>query len=86
MEGNYSGANLGGILICVIDWYGICQKASLPLPIIDISLLLISWTYQMGWFTADNASNNFSAIREVAKQVNVDLPESDWDVKQHYVW
>ena len=39
----------------------------------------------MGWFTADNASNNFSAIQEVTKQVNADLPESDWDAKQHYV-
>jgi hypothetical protein len=37
----------------------------------------------MGWFTADNASNNFSAIREVAKQVNADTP--DWDAKQHYI-
>jgi len=37
----------------------------------------------MGWFTADNASNNFSAIREVAKQVNADMP--NWDAKQHYV-
>ena len=53
---------------------------------IDVSLCLMSCTYQMGWFTADNASNNFSAIREVAKQVNADMPRSDWDPKQHYVW
>ena len=39
----------------------------------------------MGWFTADNASNNFSAIREVTKKVNADMPGSDWDAKQHYV-
>ena len=85
IEGNHSGANLGGILIHVIDRYGIRRKASLPHPMIDVSLSLISWTHQMGWFTADNASNNFSAIREVAKQVNADLPGSDWDAKQHYV-
>ena len=39
----------------------------------------------MGWFTANNTSNNLSAIREVAKQVNADSPGSDWDAKQHYV-
>jgi len=38
IEGNHSGANLGGILICVIDRYGIRRKASLPHSMIDVSL------------------------------------------------
>ena len=33
IEGNHSGANLGGILIHVIDRYGIRHKASAPYPI-----------------------------------------------------
>jgi len=45
IEGNHSGTNLGGILIRVIDRYGIHRKASLPHPMIDVSLLLISCTH-----------------------------------------
>jgi hypothetical protein len=45
IEGNHSGANLGGILIRVIDRYDIRRKASLPYPTIDVSPLLISRAY-----------------------------------------
>ena len=37
----------------------------------------------MGWFTADNASNNFSAIKEIGRQIQSEIP--DWDPKQRYV-
>ena len=38
---------------------------------------------QMGWFTADNASNNFSAIKEIGRQIQSEIP--DGDPKQRYV-
>lgn len=38
---------------------------------------------KIGWFTADNASNNFSALKEVSRQLQDDF--TDWDPKQHYI-
>ena len=46
-------------------------------------LLFLIILFQTGWFTADNASNNFSAIKEVGQQLKPELP--DWDPRQHYV-
>lgn len=40
IEGNHSGANLGGILIRIIDRYGIRQKASF-----FFSILLFTFSY-----------------------------------------
>jgi hypothetical protein len=45
IEGNYSGANLGGILIRVIDRYGIRNKASLSRAVIYVSLFMNSRIY-----------------------------------------
>ena len=28
IEGNYSGANIGGILVCTVDRYNICHKVT----------------------------------------------------------
>ena len=78
IEGNHSGANLGGILMWTIDRYGIRQKVRI-LTLFFGHLLLPSNT-KVGWFTA---SNNFSAIREVPRQLKDDL--IDWDPKQHYI-
>ena len=38
---------------------------------------------QIGWFTADNASNNFPAINEVASQLGPGA--ADWNPKQRYI-
>ena len=79
-EGNHSGANLGGILIRTIDKYAICAKVS----VFKHFVCQISYLYKkIGWFTANNASNNFSAIREVGRQLKDDFAE--WDPKQHYI-
>lgn len=87
IEGNHSGANLGGILIRIIDRYGIRQKASILSFEYFFSPLFLPTHAKVGWFTADNASNNFSAIREVARQLKDDLHDdlTDWDPKQHYI-
>ena len=81
IEGNHSGANLGGILIWTIDKYGIRQKVSIYKHF--VVHLFLPTCAKVGWFTADNASNNFSAIREVARHLEDDL--TNWDPKQHYI-
>lgn len=81
IEGNHSGANIGGILVRIIDRYGLRQKVGNFNHF--ISLYFRHYACKIGWFTADNASNNFSALKEVSRQLHGDLP--DWDPKQHYI-
>lgn len=40
--------------------------------------------FEIGWFTSDNASNNDTAMKEVARQLNADRGEDDtkWDRKE----
>lgn len=42
IEGNHSGANLGGILVRVIDRYGIRRKASVYSIVLSLSGILHS--------------------------------------------
>ena len=81
IEGNHSRANLGGILVQTIDKYGIHAKVSVSEYL--VSQIFLPIYVKIGWFTADNASNNFSAIREVGRQLKDDF--ADWDLKQHYI-
>jgi len=39
---------------------------------------------EVGWFTSDNASNNDTAMKEVARQLNANKEEGDtrWDHKE----
>jgi hypothetical protein len=44
-------------------------------------LLTIIVLFKIGWFTSDNASNNDTAMKEVARQLNANKEEDDtqWD-------
>ena len=40
--------------------------------------------FEIGWFTSDNASNNDTAMKEVARQLNANIGEgvTKWDSKE----
>ena len=40
--------------------------------------------FKVGWFTSDNASNNDTAMKEVARQLNASKGEDDteWDHRE----
>ena len=81
--GNHSGENIAKILIETIDEYGIQGKV-LSYSLHSVSLLYNCTIMQVGWFTADNATNNDTAIRAVAE--HIDPSGKNWDPVQHQVW
>jgi len=80
--GNHSGENIAKILVETIDEYDIRSKV-FTLPSLPCLFCLIKLLWQFGWFTADNATNNDTAIRAVAE--HIDPTGDEWDPVQHRV-
>jgi hypothetical protein len=78
-EGNHSGVNMVNVLIHTIDCYNLHNKVCINFHYVIFHLMLL---LQVGWFTADNASNNGVALREL-KLLLIDLL---FDAKQCYIW
>lgn len=77
-EGNHSGVNMANVLIRTIDRYNLRNKVCINFHHVIFHLTLL---LQVGWFTADNASNNGVALREL----KVLLVDRLFDAKQHYI-
>jgi hypothetical protein len=65
--GNRSGSNIARILVETIDNYNLRDKVS-TVPNLPHYRQLTH--IQLGWFTADNASNNGTAIKAVGKEID----------------
>jgi hypothetical protein len=76
LEGHHSGANIALIIASVLDEYGISEK---------VGIIFMPYTnadfWYSGWFTADNASNNDTALKVLKDHID---PGGDhWDLVQH---
>jgi hypothetical protein len=72
LDGGHSGANQADVLLRVIDRYNIGPKVSIwAIEAREINLI----HSQLGWMTADNATNNDTALHKVAKHVD---PSGQW--------
>jgi hypothetical protein len=67
LEGDHSGANIGSILIDTLDTYGIRSKVIYFILFVPDLLRILIIDLQTGWFTADNATNNDTALRLLPK-------------------
>jgi hypothetical protein len=84
LEGGHSGSNQADLLIRVIDRYNIGSK-------VFLLLLLYHHVYtaytilqlQIGWFTADNATNNDTGLRHLENFLAPQAPDNKpWQWKE----
>lgn len=79
IEGNHSGQNMSQILLETVDRFELGEKVCAYIfystIISDMSVL------KLGWFTADNATNNDTALQHLSTAL--DLAGITWDAKQH---
>jgi hypothetical protein len=73
IDRNHSGDNLSNILVRTVDRYNLRKKVCPPI-FFDVHALT---KIQVGWFTADNASNNDVAIRTFGTAISQDNPWFD---------
>jgi hypothetical protein len=84
LHGNHSGANMSKILLHTLDRYDIRDKVIITV-IFNSRLIILS---KVGWFTADNATNNDTALANLAEELNADNDDDDtpsWDPVEHRV-
>lgn len=81
-EGNHSGANMANVLFRTIDRFNLRSKVKNQFSSSHFCLTLL---LQVGWFTADNASNNGVAVREFSKLLHDPLFDSTQRYIQYYI-
>lgn len=76
LEGNHSGKNIAKYLVRTVKRYGIVDKVGVPISLYPLPSV-IQFVRQVGWITADNATNNDTAIKAFSKAI--DPRKQRWD-------
>lgn len=74
IHGNHSGENIAKILLETINKFAIRAKVCFTFC---FGMTSLNGTHQIGWFTADNATNNDTALKALGKMVDPD--QARWD-------
>lgn len=82
IEGNHSGQNISKILLKTVDRFELGEKVCVIIILNTFSLSDV-YIIQLGWFTADNATNNDTALQHLSNAL--ELAGVSWDAKQHRV-
>lgn len=82
--GSHTGENIAEAVVLVLDRFDITpDKVQCILCCLYIDYLILMLLFKVGWFTADNATNNDTAIRAIAHVL--DAEGEEFDPKEHCI-